>query len=125
MGSVRTMMGAGVPAAAAVAIGTGTFATGISAAGTTNADATQLSADFNVVTTAATNAGVKLPDVEVGSQVVVVNGGVAAPMRIYPGTGYQINNDTATTGFASLGAKKAAIFIRGSATHWACAGDAA
>ena len=125
MGSIRTMMGAGLPAAAAIAVGSGTFATTISAAGTTNADATQLVADFNVVTTAVTNAGVKLPDVEVGSQIVVVNGTAAAPLKIYPGTGYQMNNQTATSGFFSLGANESAMFIRGSAVHWAGIGDTA
>lgn len=125
MGSVKSMMGSGIPGAAAANIHAGTFATGLSAAGTTNADATQLVADFNVVTTASTNQGVKLPDVEVGSSVVVVNGTAAAPLLVYPPASGQINNLTATSGGRGIGAGKAGIFIRGSAVHWACAGDLA
>jgi hypothetical protein len=125
MGSVKTMMGSGLSGAAAIAIGSGTFATGLTAAGTTNADALQLTADFNVVTTASTNQGVKLPDVEVGSEVVVVNGTAAAPLLVYPPSGGQINNLTATTTGRGIGANKAGIFKRGSAVHWACAGDLA
>ncbi len=124
MGSVRSLMGAGMPAAQAVAVNGGTFATGISAAGTTTADATQLVADFNVVTTTASSTGVKLPDVEVGSQIIVVNGGANACL-VYPPTGCQLNNQTVTSAGRTVGAGKAGIFIRGSAVHWSVIADAA
>lgn len=124
MGSVRSMMGAGLPAAAAVAIGSGTFATGLTAAGTSVTDALALTADFNVLTTVASSTGAKLPDVEVGSAIVVVNGGSNA-LLVYPPTGSQLNNQTVSSAGRTVGAGKAGIFIRGSAVHWAVIADAA
>lgn len=124
MASVQTLMGAGMPAAQARNVGTGTFATGISAAGSDNTDATPLVADFNVVTTAESGTGVILPDVEVGSDITVVNGGANA-LLVYPNSGAQLNNQTATTAGRTVGAGKAGIFRRGSVTHWAAIADAA
>lgn len=124
MASVATMMGAGLSGAAAVAVGTGTFATGLTAAGSSATDALQLTADFNVVTTTASSTGVKLPDVEVGSDITVVNGGANA-LLVYPPTGCQLNNQTVTTAGRTIGAGKAGIFRRGSAVHWSAIADAA
>ena len=123
MSSVRTLMGSGMPAAQAQAM-TGTFATGLTAAGTTNADALQLVADFNVLTTVASGTGAKLPDVEVGSVITVVNGGANA-LLVYPPAGAQLNNQTVTTAGRTIGAGKAGTFRRGSAAHFAAIGDAA
>lgn len=124
MGSVQSMMGSGLPAAAAKAIGVGTFATGLTAAGTDNTDALALVADFNVITTAGSGTGAILPDVEAGSIVVVVNGGSNA-LLVYPPSGGQLNNQTATTAGRTVGAGKAGIFIRGNNIHWAAVADAA
>lgn len=124
MGSVRSMMGAGLSGAAAQAIGAGSFATGISAAGSDNTDATQLVADFNVVTTVGSGEGVLLPDVEAGSDITVINGDTNA-LLVYPPSGGQINDLTATTAGVTIGAGKAGIFRRGSAVHWAGIGDTA
>jgi len=118
------MMGSGIPALAAAAIHGGTFATGLTAAGTGANDALQLTADFNVLTTVASSTGAKLPDVEVGSAVIVVNGGANA-LLVYPPTSGQLNNQTATSGGRTIGAGKAGVFVRGSAVHWAAIGDAA
>jgi hypothetical protein len=74
MGSVKTMMGSGIAGLAAQSIHAGTVNEAVSAAGTTTANATALVADSNVVTTAAASTGVRLPDAEVGSSVVIVNG---------------------------------------------------
>ncbi len=123
MGSVKTMMGAGLSGAAAVAIGTGTVATGLTAAGTSTANALVLAADVNLVTTAASGTGVRLPDVEVGSQIFVANGGLNA-LLVYPTSGGQMNGNTADAGL-TLGVKKGAIFARVSASQWVGAGDAA
>lgn len=124
MASVKTLMGSGMPAAQAVAVNTGTFATGLTAAGTTNADALQLTADFNVLTTVGSGAGAILPDVEAGSAIIVVNGGSNA-LLVYPPAAGQLNNQTATSAGRTIGAGKAGIFSRGNAIHWAVVGDAA
>jgi len=79
------LMGVGCSAAQSVNI-CGDVVDSITAAGTTNADATQLSAAINRVTTTALNTGVRLMLPEQGSQVVVVNSGANA-LLVYPGTG--------------------------------------
>lgn len=72
----------------------------ISAAGTTQATATALTSDINVVTTVAAGSGVALPTAAAGKTVVVVNRGVNG-LSVYPATGASID---------SLGAN-IAIFI--------------
>lgn len=89
----------------------GDVKTGITAAGTTIADATQLTGDISVVTTTALNTGVKLPPNEVGDQFMVHNLG-ANPLLVYPALAAEnINALAAAAGF-SVGAGKAAFFYR-------------
>ncbi|CAB3957299.1 hypothetical protein LMG7053_05247 [Achromobacter ruhlandii] len=95
----------------------GGVANTLTATGTTNADALGLSAETNVVTTAATGTGVRLMPIEVVSRVTVVNLGANA-LLVYPGTGVQINALTATTGGFSVPAGKVADFIGVSPTQW-------
>ena len=121
MTSIPTLMGSGLSGAAAEAITTGTKGVGLTAAGTTAADAFQLTADSNLVTTCASGAGVKLPDV--GGEVTVYNGVSGNACLVYPPTGQQLNNLTATSGTISIGASKGATFKRLSATHWGCTSD--
>ena len=65
-------------------------ATSISAAGTTQATATALTADYNYVTTVAASAGVILPTPVLGREITVVNRG-ANPLTLYPATGGAID----------------------------------
>jgi hypothetical protein len=109
-------MGAGNSASAAVQI-CGDVADTLTAAGTTNADALQLSAIINRVTTAAASSGVRLMLPEVGSQIVVVNSGANAVL-VYPGTGAQINALTATTAGFSVAAGGRALFVGTSSANW-------
>ncbi len=110
------VMGAGNSASAATQI-CGDVADTLTAAGTTNADALQLSAIINRVTTAAASSGVRLMLPEVGSQIVVVNSGANAVL-VYPGTGAQINALTATTGGFSVAAGGRALFVGTSSANW-------
>jgi hypothetical protein len=109
-------MGAGTSASAAKQI-CGDVADTLTAAGTTNADALQLSAIINRVTTAAASTGVRLMLPEVGSQIVVVNSGANAVL-VYPGTGAQINALTATSGGFSVAAGGRALFVGTSSANW-------
>lgn len=60
-------------------------------AGGGQASATQLAKDINRVTTVATiNDSVKLPAAVAGSEIIVINKGVAA-LNVYPATGESIN----------------------------------
>ena len=78
-------------------------ADGISAAGTTQATATQLSAALNNITTVAAGTGVNLPASSAGLTVVVQNSGVN-PLTIYPAQGAAdtINGITAAQGVQIL-----------------------
>lgn len=93
---------------------------GLTAAGTTNADALQLSADadINVITTAAASTGVKLPaPAGIGDEVVVFNRGANACL-VYPQVGGQINALTATTAGFSVAAGGRAVFVCHNGTDW-------
>jgi hypothetical protein len=78
-------------------------ATGISAAGTTIADATQLAAAMNEVTTVASGTGVKLPVAAVGATIVVQNLG-ANNLEVYPPNGSGVINGAAAGGAITLAA---------------------
>lgn len=110
------LMGSGFAAMQAVNV-CGDVTDGITAAGTTNADATQLNSAINRVTTTALNTGVRLMLPESGSMVVVINSGANA-LLVYPGTGAQINALTATTGGFSVAAGGRALFVGTSSANW-------
>lgn len=71
----------------------------ISAAGTSQATGTQLTALINTVATAAANTGVNLPASAAGLEVTVINNG-ANPLQVYPliGATDTINGVAATVG---------------------------
>ncbi len=116
MGIPSRLMGSGCSSSQAVNI-CGDVVDSITAAGTTNADATQLSAAINRVTTTALNTGVRLMLPESGSQVAVINSGANA-LLVYPGTGASINALTATTGGFSVAAGGRALFIGTGSANW-------
>ena len=77
----------------------GAIATGLTAAGTSRTDALALTADTNVIGTAAASSGVSLPATELGDSVEIYNGG-ANSVTVYPdGASVQINSLTAGNGF--------------------------
>jgi hypothetical protein len=91
------IMKGGVSAGSAKAIG-GTVITGLTATGTTITDALALTASINVVSTASASTGVKIPSMEIGDEIEILNLGANA-VKVYPETGASINQLAASAGF--------------------------
>lgn len=88
----------------------GGYATSIAAAGSTYADATQLSAALNIVTTVAAGEGVKLPDFPGIGPIVAVRNTDADTVVVYPPTGGSINLGAANAG-VNLAQNKTGLFL--------------
>jgi hypothetical protein len=97
----------GISAVAASAI-VGDITTGIVAAGSTQATATVLTTDINVVATTALSTGVLLPVGENSKSMTVFNGG-ANSLLVYPPVGGTINGASANAGI-TLATLKGARF---------------
>lgn len=109
MALAKNLMGLGMPAELSSALGfAGDEVTGLTATGTTSADALQLATGVSQISTCASGAGVILPSQ--GGMKAVINNGANACL-VYPGTGKQINNATASTGSYSIAAGKTALFV--------------
>jgi len=93
----------------------GDGATGLVATGTTLADALQLSAVWNAVTTSSASTGLILPPTEVGAMVGVRNDS-GQTIIIYPKAGSTIN---AAASSLSVATAKTVILFATSATTWA------
>ncbi len=89
---------------------------GLTAAGTTQATALKLTAEWNEVTTTALNTGVLLFNFGIGFDSRVWNLG-ANSMKIYPPLGCQIDALGANNPYL-LATNKAQIFNQLSATQW-------
>lgn len=92
------------------------IATGIAAAGTTQATATALTKTINIVSTVAASQGVRLPAPEAGEFVLVANQGANA-LSVYPSTGHTINNLAANTAL-SQAADSRRLFFAATASAW-------
>lgn len=94
-------------------------ATGLSAAGTSRTDATQLAKAVNVLSTVASGTGVILPAISsagVGAEVVLVNGG-ANTVAIYGSGSNTIDGTAGATGI-TMAATHRAMFIATSSSTW-------
>lgn len=111
----KNLMGHGLPGPLAQALGFSDEVTGLTATGTTVADALQLNGGVNQLSTCASNAGVILPSAT--GMAAVINNGVGTCL-VYPGTAKQINNGTATTGTYGIAAGKTAMFVSAGASRW-------
>lgn len=110
------MMQGGLSAGAAKSIN-GDVQPAVSAAGTTIADATRLTAGVNVLTTVASGAGVQLFSAEIGDEQEILNLG-ANQCLVYPdSTSGRINQLSAGTAF-TLAANTAVKVKKFSATRW-------
>lgn len=91
---------------------------GIAAAGTTLAGATQLSKQINVIGTvsAGVSDGVRLPGATVGMQIIIVNT-TASACYVYPQNGSTIDT-LATNASFPLGAGARLMIIAASTTQW-------
>ena len=112
----KDVMGGGLSAQTAQALA-GTINTSVSAAGSSQSDATELSASINSVTTVAASAGVKLPACEIGDDVWVYNGQVTNPLTVYPDSGATINQLSANTSI-TLPAYTGILCKRVTSTAW-------
>lgn len=112
---VQRIMAAGLSPNAAINI-QGDSAVGITAAGTTIADATLLNSANNYVATTASSTGVKLPIAAIGDSIMVINGGTST-LSVYGQTGESFTNGSANAAF-SVATLKACNFIKVGTTLW-------
>lgn len=117
MALATEMMGGGASAGLAKAIN-GTVAPTVSAAGTTIADATQLKAGHNIVTTVAASSGVLLPNGEIADEVFVYNGTATNDLAVYPATSSQTINQLSAGIAVLLPPYTGAFFRRATSTAW-------
>lgn len=103
-----SLMGVGMPADQASRLGFGPEGTGLTATGSTSADALALTAGVNQFSTVDSGTGATLPSG--WGFVACINNGSNA-LLVYPGTGMQINNGTVSTGSYSVAAGKTAMFV--------------
>lgn len=108
MPSIQELMGSGMPAAQASKLGADGV-TVFAAAGTTQATATLLTANFANVTTVASSAGVRLPSAHGKGLTVILNNG-ANVLSIYPATGEKINGLAANIAITAAPGKCVMLF---------------
>jgi hypothetical protein len=116
MARAANIMRGGFSAGNAKAVN-GAIATALTAAGTVIGDALDLTADTNVIGTAAASSGVQLPASELGDSVEIYNGGANA-VTVYPDTtSSTINGLSAGSGFP-LATNTACYCRKITATRW-------
>ena len=93
----------------------GDGATALVAVGSTIADALQLSAVWNTITTSSSGTGVILPPTEVGAMIGIRNDS-GQTVTVYPKAGSTINAAASTLSIATA---KTVILFATSATTWA------
>lgn len=108
------VMASGNPPLATTSI-CGDGATGLVATGTTIADALQLSAVWNTITTSSASTGVILPPTEAGAMVGIRNDS-GQTITVYPKAGSTINAGASTLSVATA---KTVLLFAPSATTWA------
>ena len=90
--------------------------TGISAAGSTQAGATLLTKEINVVSTVGSGGGVLLQNAVAGMVIIITNNGINT-LSVYPGIGAQINTGGANAAYLqSTGSTLQFVAI--SSTQW-------
>jgi hypothetical protein len=88
----------------------------VTAAGTVQGDATAITKDINVITTAPSGAGVRLPATTPGLRMTIVNEG-ANSVNVYPASGAQVNS-LATNAAYSLAVGARLDFVSTTTTKW-------
>src|ERR1700744_5085202 len=93
-----------------------TWASGLTATGTTQATALQLAAVLNQCSTVASSTGVNLPPATLGSYVLVLNGGAnamkvySAQTALFPGNTDTIDGTAGSTGVTLTNTNRGAFF---------------
>ena len=112
----KNVMGAHIAAAKARALNGNNVNAAVTAAGTTQSDATAITADVNVITTGTTGQGVLLYSGVPGDDQIVYNG-TTADLRVYPPTGENVNQLAANSGFV-LASYTGVMVKKVSSTQW-------
>lgn len=107
------VLGAGASSLMTVAI-CGDGVDGLTAVGSTRADALQLTKVNNAVNTAAAGTGVLLPPTQMGETIFIANSG-ANTIKVYP---YESATTINQTTSASIASNFSSIFFAVSATKW-------
>jgi hypothetical protein len=88
----------------------------VTAAGTTQGDATALTKTVNMITSATANQGVKLPTAAAGLTVKVINT-TAVTIKVYPNTSDVIDGGTVNVG-VNLSPYSSVEFVAQDAVDW-------
>ena len=115
MALARNMMSGGLSGGQCTAIN-GRVATGLTAAGTTQATALAITADHNIFGTVASSSGARLVAANIADSQSVYNGGANA-LTVYPPTGAQING-VAVNGGVLISPNTYCNFTCITATRW-------
>ena len=117
MGLAKNIMGAGFSAQQAANTDWASTKTAISAAGSTQATATALTADINLVGTASSLQGVQLYNGVVNDSMIVYNDNTGVTIMVYPPTGGAFNQ-LATNSGVQLANNQMAEFFKVTSTRW-------
>jgi hypothetical protein len=125
MGLAENLIGLGMPAEHAATLAAFTVSSapaltsagGLTATGTTIADALQLTTFVNRVSTTAASTGVKLPDAPIGSIVFVQNNGANA-LNLFPINSSGTLNNGSAGAAVTIATSAANICVRENATNW-------
>ena len=107
------VMGAGATSLMTVAV-CGDGVDGLTAVGSTRADALQLTRVYNSVDTAASGTGVLLPPTQMGETIFIANSG-AKTIKVYP---YEAATTINQTTFASIDKDHTSIFFAVTNSMW-------
>ena len=119
MAIAREILSAGGGAGLALAV-SGSRSLTVSAAGTTQATATDLTSAVNVITTCTEAAsGVQLPVNDIADKITVINA-TAVNLRVYPPSGGAFNGGTANVPM-TLGANRGAEFYQTGTANYGAA----
>lgn len=115
--SLKNMLGAGMGVNTAVLIN-GTAVDGLTATGSNQAGAFQLTSDINVVTTVPAGTGVRLAPIPLpGDETVVVNLGTNA-LNVYPGIGGTIQVGSLNAPYILSAGASASFAARLGSENW-------
>jgi hypothetical protein len=112
----KNIMAGGFSSGQARSINGTAFNLTITAAGTTQATATALTADINIITTATSGQGVQLYNGVIGDEQTIYNGTLNA-IYVYPPTGGNVNQLAANAGF-TLASYTGVMVQKVSSTQW-------
>lgn len=95
------------------------WASGLVAVGTTQANALQLTARLNTLATSSASTGVVLPDADAGKEVIVNVRAAGVTVQVYGKGTDTIDGTAGSTGVALAVARGAALFVCTSPGAWA------